>query len=240
MSTCTRYYVMFGLLLAFCLSGLAGWSQASDSATTLRRLEESAWREATDDLNYTDQAPEEQAPSQQSANAVAPWVGDLLVVLGYSLLGGLLILLLWLVYRRLSPAPNPVKVQVGALLDPDDPRRLLDSDLEAQLHLAWREERYRDVIRFQFLTVMRALSQSGHIAWRPEKTNRDYALELGAQAGLRVNFRRLSGVFEWSRYGDAAVSRQDAEQWSPEFNAFLERLGQPASRFSSTNPTQQP
>jgi len=230
---------MLGLLLALCLSRFHVSGQASDSTTTLRRLDESSWREATGGLNYSDEAPEEPTVSQQAPSRRTPWVEDLLVVLGYSLLGGLLLLLLWLVYRRLSPAANPAKVQVGTVLDPDDPRRLLDSDFDAQLDLAWREERFRDVIRFQFLAVMRSLSQSGRIVWRPEKTNRDYEQELGAHGDLRMLYRHLSGVFEWSRYGDAAVSRQDAERLSPLFSAFLERIRQAPSKSSLTNPTQQ-
>jgi hypothetical protein len=224
-------------LLAFCLSAFCALGQAADSSGALRRIDESAWREATDGLTYTGEAPEPQPQSQP--DPVAPWLDKLVVVLGFSLLGAALILLLWLVYQRLSPKAAPAKLWVPTAADADDPRHLLDSDLEEQLALAWREERFRDVLRFQFLAVMRALSQSGRIAWRPEKTNRDYELELSGQSELRSAYRRLSGVFEWSRYGDADVSRQDAERLSPLFNAFLDRLRQPASSIRSTNPMQQ-
>jgi hypothetical protein len=145
------------------------------------------------------------------------------------LLGGLLVALLWLVYRRLSPAPLPAKVQAGTPTRPDDSSPILESDLEAYLALAWREERFRDVLRFQFLAVMRVLNEGRFIAWKPEKTNRDYERELAEKPELRKAYRQLSRVFEWSRYGEATVSRQDAELWSAQFSAFQTELRHHAS-----------
>jgi len=232
MKALSRYRTWLIALLLLLLAGQAVPLRAA-SEPALRRIEDAAWNEAREDLDYEGVA-QEAAPAAKPKTEQAPWVHQLLLGLGYVLLLGLMVALLWLVYRRLSPAPLPAKVQAGTPVQPDDPGHLLESDLEAYLAEAWREERYRDVLRFQFLALMRALSQGRYIAWRPEKTNRDYERELAEMPELRQAYRQLSRVFEWSRYGEATVSREDAEQWSPRFRALEEQL---QSRERGINPS---
>jgi hypothetical protein len=235
MNLLTRNSIWLCALFALVLFGQAVPMRAA-SEDALRRMEDSAWEEATEGLDYEGEFPEA-APVPESRTGQTPWVRQLLLGLGYALLIGLMVALLWLVYRRLSPAPVSAKVQAGTPTQPDDPGHLLDSDLEAFLAEAWREERYRDVLRFQFLALMRALSQGHYIDWKPEKTNRDYERELASFPELRQAYRQLSRVFEWSRYGEASVSREDAEQWSPHFRALEQQLRSPMRGINPSSPT---
>lgn len=67
---------------------------------------------------------------------------------------------------------------------------------------------YRSAVRYHFLYFLKKLSAKNLIEWNPEKTNRDYYLEL-KDTGLKKNFRELSRVFEYVWYGEFTLNDLD-------------------------------
>ncbi|ANF50181.1 hypothetical protein A0O34_06495 [Chryseobacterium glaciei] len=82
-----------------------------------------------------------------------------------------------------------------------------------------REGDYRSAIRYQFLFVLKKLSDKKSINWNPEKTNKDYVAELKAPH-LKNDFSNLSYIFEYVWYGEFSIDEQNYQKFKAQYQAF--------------------
>lgn len=78
---------------------------------------------------------------------------------------------------------------------------------------------FRSAVRYQFLFVLKKLSDKKLIAWNPEKTNKDYVAELKAPH-LKEEFFQLSYIFEYVWYGEFSISEESYEQFKTQYQSF--------------------
>lgn len=81
---------------------------------------------------------------------------------------------------------------------------------------------YRMAVRYFYLRLLKTLNNKGMIAWRINKTNRDYMTEL-AGSRLTGSFDMLSSFYEYTWYGD--------------FNLTPEQFGFIRERFTEVTAT---
>ena len=98
----------------------------------------------------------------------------------------------------------------------DDPDHYEKSDLERFLKDALESANYRLAIRVQFLMVIKLLQDRELIAWKKEKTNTDYLLELRQQE-FKNAFKYLVKVFERIWYANYDIDRLFYESLSEKF-----------------------
>lgn len=82
-----------------------------------------------------------------------------------------------------------------------------------------REGDYRSAVRYQFLFVLKKLSDKKSINWNPEKTNKDYVTELKAPH-LKNEFSNLSYIFEYVWYGEFSIDEQSYQKFKAQYQAF--------------------
>lgn len=82
-----------------------------------------------------------------------------------------------------------------------------------------REGDYRSAVRYQFLFVLKKLSDKKSINWNPEKTNKDYVTELKV-ANLKNEFSNLSYIFEYVWYGEFSIDEQSYQKFKVQYQAF--------------------
>ncbi|MET3535681.1 DUF4129 domain-containing protein [Chryseobacterium limigenitum] len=82
-----------------------------------------------------------------------------------------------------------------------------------------REGDYRSAIRYQFLFVLKKLSDKKSINWNPEKTNKDYVTELKVP-NLKNEFSNLSYIFEYVWYGEFSIDEQGYQKFKAQYQAF--------------------
>jgi len=70
-----------------------------------------------------------------------------------------------------------------------------------------RAKDYRSAVRYQFLFILKKLSDKKFILWNPEKTNKDYVAELKADH-LKNEFSNLSYIFDYVWYGEFSIDEQ--------------------------------
>lgn len=70
-----------------------------------------------------------------------------------------------------------------------------------------RAKDYRSAVRYQFLFILKKLSDKKFILWNPEKTNKDYVAELKADH-LKSEFSNLSYIFDYVWYGEFNIDEQ--------------------------------
>ncbi len=78
---------------------------------------------------------------------------------------------------------------------------------------------FRSAIRYQFLLILKKLTDQNAISWHPEKTNQDYIAELQNQ-NLKNDFRELARIFEYIWYGEFPVSAEDYSRYATHFQNF--------------------
>lgn len=74
---------------------------------------------------------------------------------------------------------------------------------------------YRSAVRYQFLYLLKKLNSKQLIIWNPEKTNRDYELEINQS--LKSQYERLSFIFEYVWYGEFDISEKQYQLFKNEF-----------------------
>ncbi|WP_250253646.1 DUF4129 domain-containing protein [Chryseobacterium sp. Marseille-Q3244] len=78
---------------------------------------------------------------------------------------------------------------------------------------------YRSAVRYQFLFILKKLSDKKLIAWNPEKTNKDYVSELKATQ-LKNEFFDLSYIFDYVWYGEFNIDEQSYQRFKNQYQAF--------------------
>jgi hypothetical protein len=76
-------------------------------------------------------------------------------------------------------------------------------------------------LRYLFLDFLAQLSRASMINFHPDKTNREYAMEL--EAVRRKDFFDLSALFEASRYGHFQIEESELEQAEKLSNRILKQ-----------------
>jgi hypothetical protein len=82
-----------------------------------------------------------------------------------------------------------------------------------------REGDYRSAVRYQFLFILKKLSDKKQINWNPEKTNKDYASEL-KNGNLKNEFSGLSYIFDYVWYGEFSIDEQSYLKFKNQYQAF--------------------
>ena len=121
---------------------------------------------------------------------------------------GAVLALGWVVARLVGAGGGGVfegRAPAGAaLLVADD---IAAVDLDARLAEALGRGDLREAVRVRYLAVLQALDAAGAIAWRRDKTNRQYVGEVSAaRADLAAPFRSATRAFDAVWYGERPVS----------------------------------
>ena len=77
-------------------------------------------------------------------------------------------------------------------------------DLDTLITNAVQQQNFRLAIRYQYLKVLKLLSQKNIIEWHYEKTNLDYQNEIN-HAGLKPLFKEVSYLYDYIWYGEQEI-----------------------------------
>lgn len=93
-------------------------------------------------------------------------------------------------------------------------------DIDRKLSEAIMQKDFRTAIRFYYLILLRKLDEGSLIEWEQGKTNREYQYELKNNE-LLDDFIKLSGMYEYSWYGNFEVDENRFVKWQDGFkNVF--------------------
>lgn len=98
-------------------------------------------------------------------------------------------------------------------------------DWEAEIQKAIAARQFRLAVRFQFLLILKTLSQESHIEWRDEKTNYDYIREL-TDSNMKSGFDKLCRLYEAVWYGNFPITEGDYKEMATDFSAFGTSINQ--------------
>ncbi|MDW8019038.1 MAG: DUF4129 domain-containing protein [Chloroherpetonaceae bacterium] len=152
------------------------------------------------------------------SDEVTEWIEHALTVISVLVLIYLVLKLIRTDLRSLfygSKTLRSVAFQAEEHLEPDA--------LQALIEQAMADKDYRRAVRYLFLRVLKLLAAKDLIAWRIDKTNRDYLYEL-KQPELRTPFAELARFFEYVWYGGFWLTEQEFAAAKRAFDAFTTQL----------------
>ncbi|MEK6155189.1 DUF4129 domain-containing protein [Flavobacteriaceae bacterium 3-367] len=96
-------------------------------------------------------------------------------------------------------------------------------DLDAMIRAALDQRDYRLAVRYQYLRVLKVLSQKSLIDWHYEKTNSDYKREIEAPR-IRSLFEEVSYLYDYIWYGEQSIDEAKYKKAQTRFVALRNLL----------------
>ncbi len=199
------------------------------STLTKREIQEDLSQKYTgEDFNYD-------VKTGESANLLARFIRWILNSLGetfgldispqtllileytiYALMGALVIYLLVRVF--INEKFNAIfSKKAKSIVDIDFSEHHIESlDLDALMSDALKNKDYRLAVRYQFLKILKLLSQKNIIEWHFDKTNVDYELEI-KEGNLQTEFKKASYLYENIWYGEQPIDETGYSKTSSHF-----------------------
>ena len=143
-------------------------------------------------------------------------LGSILNIIAMVLIGILVLMVLYAIFSNyvLKPRREGQK-NLGQI----EEEHIEEIDLEKSFDSAIAKGDLRSALRVRFLKVLQSLSIEKAIVWRPEKTNRDYALELKGSTYYQ-SYKHLSHIFEYVWYGNEEITEEIFQSCLSEFDRF--------------------
>ena len=79
---------------------------------------------------------------------------------------------------------------------------------------------FRNATRYQFLQILKKLSDRNIINWEPEKTNKDYVADIKANE-VKREFSSLAYVYENVWYGEFDIDEESYGKFKSRFSKFI-------------------
>jgi len=98
-------------------------------------------------------------------------------------------------------------------------------DLDALIKSALDEKDYRLAVRYQYLRILKILSQKGIIDWHYDKTNSDYQREIET-ANVKSGFKDVSYLYDYIWYGEQAIDEHNYETVEARFSTLQNSIGE--------------
>ncbi|UII80210.1 hypothetical protein [Flagellimonas sp. CMM7] len=98
-------------------------------------------------------------------------------------------------------------------------------DLDALMNAALKNKDYRLAVRYQYLKILKLLSQKEIIEWHFDKTNADYEQEISGSK-LKKDFKKVSYLYEYIWYGEQIINETDYTNASFRFTQLNNSISQ--------------
>lgn len=198
----------------------------------VKKFDDEKWKEVVRDVTFDedpekkefkkkDAKPEKQSNSGFTLPAVDPGI---LKVISFVVVFILFALIVYLVLRN-TKVSQPVKkmkaTDAAALVE-----NIEELDTDDLLKHALSSEDLRLAVRVHYLLLLKKLNEVGLIAWKKDKTNRDYLSEIYGRNSCYDDVRNLTLAYEFVWYGERSVSSEAFQRLSGEFESVNRQISQ--------------
>jgi len=150
----------------------------------------------------------------------SPWLNVLLWII---LIGGFIALLVWFLstsdIRLFRRKPKTVEETEEEEASED----IFEMDFEKAIQKSIDAGNFRMAVRLLYLRTLRDLSNNNLINYTHEKTNSDYLFQLAGSPHYK-NFFRLTRSFDYTWYGQFALSQDSFTIIHNDFSSFKQQL----------------
>lgn len=191
----------------------------------VRRFDREKWKEVVGAVNYNEAPPKkEKEKSKRSPGSIGPWGGALLRVIAYLVIGGVVVLLLYLVLKNMTGKAKARTLKVRHV-DVEAPvENIEEIDIQSMLRQARADGNWRLAVRLYYLGLLKNLNDSGMIHWKKDKTNHDYLSELFAKDCYYEEVKGLTLSYEQVWYGERVLTAESFDKIAVGFNTIHDKI----------------
>lgn len=198
---------------------------------TEKKFSKTEWKRIVGETNYTeDPTKEPEAKENTYQPRSVAWNPALLKIIGYVVIILLIgAVIYYLLKNAMQDEITAQKVGIGnsILYANQHIDEINENDIERLLREALERNDLRAAIRLYYIRLLKNLHSGGYIAWKKDKTNRDYAAELSAFPFTR-EFRKLMIAYEIIWYGERTPSAEEFRRLQGNFNDLQNQATRPA------------
>jgi hypothetical protein len=194
---------------------------------TLQKFDETRWKEIVGNVTFEEEAEEEESTTEDSPVSLPPWGGMLLKIISYIIIIAIVIFLLYYVIKSISFDNRINRATVKSDVAGDVLENIEEADIDGLLAQARSAGNFKLAVRFYFLSILKKLHNSGIIAWKRDKTNRDYLYELFSRNYYFEEIRRLTNSYEEVWYGEHVLSEESFQVLTKDFERVHDKLKTP-------------
>lgn len=151
------------------------------------------------------------------------WASFLISILKYGVILGILVLIVYL-FIRLNPGKAILKNQYSPKVQLSEEEEIIrQKDIPSLIEEALTHQDYRLAVRYDYLLILKKLSDQNLIDYQYDKTNTEYRKEINAPE-LEEKFAHLSRLYDFIWYGNFSVNRKQYTQAEVEFKSMQTQL----------------
>ena len=148
----------------------------------------------------------------------------------YVILLAIAVAVIWLLIKAdVLAFMFPKKAQDAPLDYENLGENIHEINFETAIEEAVTQRNFRLAVRLLYLQTLKRLTDANLIAWKPDKTNRQYVYEM-ANSPFHADFEYLTTQFEFVWYGDFPVDEARFQQVKNNFLAFSTNRLRPVTR----------
>ncbi len=191
--------------------------------TDIRQFDENKWKAVIGNADFQE-TPQKENQTNSSPSYSLPWAGALLKLVSYIAIIGIVIFLLYLVLRNVSIDLKMKRSEVKKSSAEKAVENIEDVDIYGLLEQARSEGNFRMAVRLYYLGLLKKLHELGVIAWKKDKTNRDYLAELFSKDFYFQEVQRLTVSYEAVWYGEHNLNAASFQHLSSRFEFVLQEI----------------
>ena len=151
----------------------------------------------------------------------------LMNILMYSILGVIIILVIYFIFKNSGGFSFTKKKQKIAFETSGEENENIEdisqNDFPNLVQKAKSEKDYRKAIRYYYLWVLQKLSDKNLIIWNKDKTDYDYFLELGSNP-IKEDFSQNTYIYDYAWYGNFQLDENQFNLAETIFKRTLTKL----------------
>jgi hypothetical protein len=203
---------------------LKGTKQYQHSDLALHPFDTARWNKVVEGETFDESREKEEKRQATASDRNVPWAADALSLTAYVIIIAIIVLIIYYVSKNVL-----VPTQLKKKLLPSEEFVATEENMEALdlnhlLGKALADGNLRMAIRIYYLRLLKKLDQQGLIAWKKDKTNRDYLGELMAGKTYFDEFRLLTGSYERVWYGEHVLTNDSFQKLAKDFERIDQRL----------------
>ena len=175
-------------------------------------FDEKKWKDIVGETSYTEKKIEEKKESNSFTPAAPIWSGSILKIIGFGLIFAIAITVLYFLVKNTFAnefISKDLKINDPLLFD-NHIEEVSDQDIEALLKRALANTDFRAAVRLYYIRLLKHLHNTQFIAWKKDKTNRDYSYELSTTP-LVGGFQKVTLAYEVIWYGERTPTSKEFE-----------------------------
>ncbi len=192
-----------------------------------KQIDPDDWKQVVGNTTFQESAEKKIEESKIPKQSNAPWEGNTLRIISFTLIIILLLILIYLIARNVRSENREVKNKIIKPIYAEEIEDIEEFDPSNFLDKAMAEGDYRLAIRLAFIDLLKKIHEVKAIHWKKDKTNSEYLIELSSQQYYE-QIRNITRTYEIVWYGEQIPSKEDGEAIMNRFRTIQNLIGQKA------------